>query len=89
MYQNQVPNFNAMNNAMNQQFNETFSPNRNAGLIRSASTSNAVMNNSPNQPCVPPRRRKYGQSLSSDKFGSANSSQYSLVMNYAYNEIGL
>lgn len=89
MYQNSLNNFNTI--AKNIQYNDNYEPlqlgtNRQA-LIRSASTSCAVINT--DQPRVPPRRKKRGQSLSSNKLSSANSSQYSLVMNYAYTEIGL
>ena len=90
MYQNTLNNFNTI--AKNLQYNENFLPNtsnRQQGLIRSASTSCAIIdNNNLNQPKAPPRRKKRGESLSSNKLSSANSSQYSLVLNYAYSEMG-
>ena len=95
MYQNQLNNFNNFNNFNNlnvpyaEQQRQNYTPigSNRTGLMRSASTSCAIINNNYDQPRAPPRRKR-GQSLSSDKLGSANSSQYSLVLNYAYNEIG-
>lgn len=84
MYQNALDQF----NSMHMQYAETFKTNPNrTGLIRSASTSCALINGF-DQPRAPPRRRKRGESLDSQKLDSANSSQYSLVMNLNY-ELGL
>lgn len=84
MYQNALNQF----NAMHMQYADNYPSTNRTGLVRSASTSCAVMNGI-DRPRAPPRRHKRGQDLSSQQLDSANSSQYSLVMNLQYNELGM